>query len=237
MLSESSPLRYRGGGCSITCLVTGNRWKQNCYLVTHEATGNTVIVDPGGDAEAIIAEAEGAGKKVTRILLTHPHHDHVGAAQAVGEYFGVPCELHRDDLRLLMHAPMYALSFAKKKIAAVSRYSEFQALERNGEEPQLRALHTPGHTKGSVCYLFDGFAFTGDTLLRNKVGRTDLPGSSAAALRRSVAAILAALTDDAMPIFPGHGTPWSAGEARSWWQEQQDHRPEDGPLDNDSECA
>lgn len=225
MLTASPSLfRYRQGGCGIICLVTGNQWKQNSYLVIHEASGRTAIIDPGDGAETIIGEVAWAGGKVTRILLTHPHHDHVGAAQKLAEHYRVPCELHQDDARLLMHAPMYALSFAKKKIDAVSSFRKFEELPAAAEEPRLRALHTPGHTKGSVCYLFDGFAFTGDTLLYRHVGRTDLPGASAQELERSIEKLLCE-ADPETVLFPGHGRPWSVAQAREWWRESVSSPP------------
>ena len=218
LTGEPTLFQYRQGGCDITCIVTGNKWKQNTYIVTQASSVNTVIVDPGDCGELIIGQIEGAGAKVRRILLTHPHHDHVGAAQLVSEHFGIACELHTDDVRLLMHAPMYALSFAKKKITAVSNFRPLAELAPVGEEPAMRALHTPGHTKGSVCYLFDGFVFTGDTLLYEHVGRTDLPGASAEDIARSIGRLLDAACDETT-IFPGHGRPWTIGAAKRWWRE------------------
>jgi len=203
---------------NINCLVTGKEWQQNSYIVAHRGSRHAVIVDPGDCAELIIRQIEDQGLKVTRILLTHPHHDHVGAAQQVSEHFQVPCELHREDVRLLMHAPMYALSFARKKISAVSNFQPFEELCIAAEEPALRALHTPGHTKGGVCYLFDGCAFTGDTLLYRHVGRTDLPGANAHKLSSSIDHLLDSMEDETI-IFPGHGKPWNVAEARKWWRE------------------
>jgi len=205
------------GSCTVTCIVTGAEWRQNSYIVSNEPSRHAVLIDPGDDAEVIIRHVEERGENVTRILLTHSHHDHVGAAARVSAHFKVPCELHSQDVRLLMHAPMYALRFANKRIVPVSDYRAFEALS-SSEEPAVRSVHTPGHTKGSVCYLFDGFVMTGDTLLYKHVGRTDLPGASAEQIVMSIDLLLGELADESV-IFSGHGKPWTVGEAKQWWQE------------------
>jgi hydroxyacylglutathione hydrolase len=217
MLREA-PARfdYDQGGYHITCLVTGDKWKQNAYLVTHTASSRTVLIDPGDSAEFIIQMLASQGGKVVDILLTHPHHDHVGAVAQLTQHYDLDCKLHKLDLRLLMQAPMYALTFAQKRIPPVTRFQTFEVLQANCGEPAVRSIHTPGHTKGSTCFLFDGFVFTGDTLLNGYIGRTDLPGGSLPALNASVGALLAELPEDTV-IFPGHGKPWTIGDARKWW--------------------
>ena len=211
-------LEYEHGGCSVACLVTGEKWKQNSYIVTHKDSFNTILIDPGGEAEFIIQHIGSVGGRLTHIFLTHPHHDHVGAVSQLSEQYDVVCELHQQDVRLLMHAPTYALTFAKQKIRSISRFKAFVELSINDEVPKVRSLHTPGHTKGSTCYLFEGFVFTGDTLLHKLIGRTDLPGGCLKTLNTSVADLLSELPDDTV-IFPGHGKPWIARDAVKWWNE------------------
>lgn len=211
--------KYEYGMCRITCLVTGEQWKQNTYIIVHKPSHNTIIIDPGDNAAFIIRQIEDAGGRLDHILLTHPHHDHVGAVSELSEYYGIDCKLHKQDVRLLMQVSTYALTFAHKQITTITRFQSFEKLCLDREEPFIRALHTPGHTRGGVCYLFDGFVFTGDTLLNRFIGRTDLPGGSLTDLQRSVSALLDELADDTV-IFPGHGKPWYAGEAKKWWNEE-----------------
>ena len=220
LIAQPALLEYEYGGCRISCLVTGEEWKQNTYIVTHKSSSNTIVIDPGDNADFIIQQIEDARGKCAHILLTHAHHDHVGAASILSEHYNMACKLHQKDVRLLVHAPMYVFSFAKKKILAVSRFKTFEELCLADEEPTIRALHTPGHTKGSVCYIMDGFVFTGDTLLYQHVGRTDLPGSSAEEIAGSVGKLLNQLHDDII-LFPGHGKPWTIGEAKAWWREKE----------------
>lgn len=222
---------YDHGGCRITCLVTGEEWKQNTYIVTHKSTANTIVVDPGDNAERIIQLIEDVKGKLTNILLTHPHHDHVGVASKLTEHYNISCKLHKEDVRLLLHAPMYALSFANRRIPAIVHFQPFLELCIRTEEPEVRSIHTPGHTKGSVCYIFNGFVLTGDTLLYKRIGRTDLPGGSADAITGSIDKMLNELSGESV-IFPGHGKPWTVGEAKQWWQELQGTPPAHTSFDD-----
>lgn len=217
MLSTNPPLfEYSIGNYSIARIVTGNEWKQNAYIVTQTRSLETIIIDPGDNASYIINYIKNKCGKVTRILLTHAHFDHVGALNEVSEHFNVVCDLHKQDARLLMQAPMYALRFSKKIVDPVSKHQLFEELCIDDNNIPVRSIFTPGHTKGSVCYLFDGFLFTGDTLLNKRVGRTDLPGSKPEAILESIGKLLAELSDD-IEIFSGHGKSWTTGEAKEWW--------------------
>lgn len=224
MLKGLPPTRHEIRGHRIWCLVTGERWQQNCYVVADLSLGEVTVVDPGDDAELIIEKIEEEGGVLKRILLTHPHHDHVGALSTLYEKYRIACRLHRDDVRLLMHAPMYALKFANKRIPLVKEHEPILTGPEGALIDGIRCIHTPGHTKGSCCFCFDGFAFTGDTLLYRQVGRTDLPGGSPDQLTNSVASLLEQLPEDTV-LFAGHGRPWSVGEARLWWGEHAGKAP------------
>lgn len=220
MIQQQNVFEYSIGDNTVLCLVTGEQWNQNTYIVTHQPSLNTIIIDPGEDANRIIQYIVDKKINVIRILLTHPHHDHVGGAAVISEYFNLKCELHKMDIRLLMHAPMYALRFANKRIPPVSNIAPFEILY-NDETPALHSLHTPGHTQGSCCYIFDGFVMTGDTLLYKHIGRTDLPGGCSKTISASIEKLLNELPENTL-LFPGHGKPWNAGEARQWWRNLQE---------------
>ena len=89
---------------------------------------------------------------------------------------------------------------------------------------RMKVLHTPGHTPGSCCLLFPGFALTGDTLLNRRVGRTDLPGCDRNALIESVDTLLGMTADDDL-LYAGHREPWRAGEAKVWWARARENAP------------
>lgn len=203
----------------VDCFLAKTQWKQNCYLVLNQHSNELVLIDPGEEPADIIHFIQAGGGNLRRILITHPHHDHIGAASVVSDYFNIPCELHKADIRLMKQAPMYAQTFAGKKIAAPHSFLPFEEDTFIAtDDPSLRVLHTPGHTKGSVCYLFSGFAFTGDTLLHRHVGRTDLPGGDEVALASSIARLLEYLPEETL-LLSGHGSAWTAGDASAWWQQ------------------
>jgi len=188
-------------------------------MVCHMPSIEAAVIDPGGNADDIIGTVLGDSVTVRRILLTHAHHDHVGAVAALCRRFRIACEIHKGDARLLRHAPMYALRFGGKHFEAAEPSNAFDGpwVIQLGLR-QINVVHTPGHTAGSVCYDFGGFLFTGDTLLYHHVGRTDLPGGDATLLNRSIQNLLDIFPDDTV-LFPGHGRVWTIGEARLWWHE------------------
>jgi hydroxyacylglutathione hydrolase len=219
------------GQYRILRIVTGEAWRENCYLVTHVPSGELAVIDPGDDADSIIRSVLESGGRLRHILLTHAHHDHVGAVAALCGRFDLACDIHKDDARLLRHAPMYAMLFAHKHIEPPGplRLFEDQPALQLGER-SVHVIHTPGHTFGSACYDFGGFVFTGDTLLYQCIGRTDLPGSDAKTLAASVTRLLDLLAGDTV-IFPGHGRKWTLSEAKNWWREVAASAPQHKHFD------
>jgi hydroxyacylglutathione hydrolase len=206
------------GDFQITTFVTGGTWKENCYLVRHIETGELALIDPGEDDGQIVAAIRQQGNALRYLLLTHAHHDHVGAVAALARQFDVPCRVHRGDVRLLHHAPMYAWRFAQKRIEAPLPYIVHETPPglRLGEQA-IEVWHTPGHTSGSVCYAVGRAVFTGDTLLYQHVGRVDLPGGDGQLMIESMHRLTAQLPSETV-VLPGHGRPWTMGEARQWWE-------------------
>jgi glyoxylase-like metal-dependent hydrolase (beta-lactamase superfamily II) len=177
------------------------------------------LVDPGNAAARILEILLASGGQLRHVLLTHAHHDHVAAAAAVCRHFGLIPELHTADRRILRHAPLYALRFSGLKIEIPERCRTYEGEpEFEFGERCITTIHTPGHTPGSVCYLIDGFVFTGDTLFYKRHGRTDLPGGNRDLLGQSVARLLDVVSPDSL-LLPGHGGTWEASQARDWWRE------------------
>jgi glyoxylase-like metal-dependent hydrolase (beta-lactamase superfamily II) len=156
---------------------------------------------------------------VKHILLTHGHFDHVGAAAELAKMFDISSLVHKADVRLLRQAPLYSLRYGNRIMAVPDRYTpcdEDPGIAIGGNS--VVALPTPGHTPGGVSYCFDKFIFTGDTLLKGYIGRTDQPGADESAIKESIGTLLKMLDVDVV-IFPGHGKPWVISEARLWWEE------------------
>jgi len=182
----------------------------NCYLVPSSADGCLYLIDPGAQADRIIAAARGHDLPECRILLTHAHVDHISAIPAVAVALGVRhVHLHPDDLPLY-RSPRNELPPLFPALAAL--LPEPEPYSANCE---FRTLPTPGHTRGSVSLYFPRLAavFTGDTLFRSGVGRTDLPGGDHHALLRSIRDTLFVLPE-ATGVLPGHGPASTIGRER-----------------------
>jgi len=218
---------YLIGKYIITSILTDNLWKELCYLVTSAFSAEQALIDPGNNLEEIIVAIESNGNKMLKyILLTHGHHDHVGEVETIAKKYGVKAMIHKNDVALVRQSPLYAIRFDNRIIKTPR---EIEVIVTNKFELDtssfFKVIHTPGHTSGSVCFAFEGFVFTGDTLLREIVGRTDLPGSKPEELLISVDKLFNELKNSDM-IFPGHGKPWKVEEARNWWIEQKFNPPQ-----------
>ena len=171
----------------------------NCYLVP-AVGGGLYVIDPGAEPEKILAAVRGTGQAVKAVLLTHGHVDHIGAAREVSEAFGgVPVYLHPDDHRLYFSPENCLRPFVPPVENPVPPQPGYAAAD-------FEIIHTPGHTRGCVCFHFrqHGELFCGDTLFRESVGRTDLPGGDPDDLASSIKEKLYCLPPETK-AYPGHG--------------------------------
>lgn len=178
----------------------------NCYLVGCEKTKQAVVVDPGDEAERILAAIRASGLRATRVLLTHAHFDHIAAADEVVKATGAPLALHPDDLSLL-NAGGGALFFGIQPPSIPASTVPLAAGQEIAVgELFLRVLHTPGHTPGHVTFHApnEHAVFDGDVLFAGGIGRADLPGGDYETLMRSIQEQLMTLPDDTV-VYSGHG--------------------------------
>ncbi len=188
---------------------------ENAYILASEETKEAAVIDPGGEADRILALIDELGVTVKYILTTHGHMDHVGGVATVREATGAQFAIHQRDVELIKRQPAgYALRLIPDFVDPPAP----DLIVKDGDEFQvgeitLKAIETPGHTMGSSCYLTDGLLFAGDTLFQGSVGRTDFPGSSTEALVKSIRERLFAL-DDRVVVLPGHGPETSIGQER-----------------------
>lgn len=189
----------------------------NCYLLVHEE--DAVVVDPGGDPEAILRHLEEEGLRLREVWLTHAHFDHVGglAGLVMSAEEPVPVRMHPADLPLLERAAASAASWGIE-IPAPPTSTEPLAhgeILRFGDD-EARCLHTPGHAPGHVAFWMPrtGVVLSGDALFRGSIGRTDLPFGDQPTLIASIRGHLLTLPPDTT-VLPGHGPATTiAAEAR-----------------------
>jgi glyoxylase-like metal-dependent hydrolase (beta-lactamase superfamily II) len=194
---------------TIHTIATG-RWRENCYLV-HGADDQIVIIDPGADCEEIEACIAGVGLDVGIILLTHGHFDHIGAVAELRRRHEVPCLLHADDHKLVRRANLYRLLFESEEpieVPAVDPLTVGHVAYRVAGM-DVQAIHTPGHTPGSVCIRIGDDLFSGDTFHQGRQGRVDLPGGDAEELARSVERLRG--LEPHVRVHPGHGAGTTVG--------------------------
>ena len=158
------------------------------YIIGDTKTSTCAIVDPGWDAKEILAACSKEGLKITHILLTHTHFDHAREAKRLSEATGAKIHVGKEE----------ANEFNKDIRVELS---DGDIIDVGGV--RITCMHTPGHTEGGLCYLFDDSVFTGDTLFVDGIGRTDLPGGNELKIVRSLQR-LCELPDKTI-IYPGHG--------------------------------
>ena len=191
-------------------VVTG-RWRENCYLVYAE-DAEALIIDPGADFEKIETCVEDAKLQVTRILLTHGHFDHIGAAAALGKRYGVPCHAHPADHKLIRRANFYRMLFDSKEpieIPTVEVIPERGTSSMSIAGFGIETIHTPGHTQGGVCFRIGDDLFSGDTFHHGVAGRVDLPGGNADRLAISLQQLRT--LPASLCVYPGHGPTTTIG--------------------------
>ena len=197
----------------------------NCTIVSCPETSEALVIDPGDEAPEILAALAREHLTAVRIVHTHAHFDHIMATGEVAAATGADILLHRDDRWLYDHAVMQTEVFGLSRpggepwVAPPPPTRELDGDEAIGfGRREARALHTPGHTPGSICLYVEGtgeapILFAGDTLFRGSIGRTDLWGGSAEAIARSIRERLLTLPDETV-VVPGHGPETSIGAER-----------------------
>lgn len=181
---------------TVKTIEVGKSYKTNCYIVFEG--GDCVVIDPGYEAEKIIAALDRFEVRPSYILITHGHPDHISAAKQVAENYGAKVAIGDKDAHRLSFEPDVPL-FDGNVVGAGSL--------------AFRVVSTPGHTEGGVCYICGGYLFSGDTLFSGDVGRVDLPGGDMKALSESLQK-LAALDGD-YTVLPGHEEPTTLAHERT----------------------
>ena len=190
----------------------------NCSIFGDEETREALVVDPGDDVERILEIAGGHGLTVKTVVITHAHIDHIGGARKLKQATGAAVYMHPDDdgLNKMMHVQAAWLGIQPPEPVSID------APARDGDALALGAarfhvLHTPGHSPGSISLWLprEGKLLSGDTLFRESIGRTDLPGGDGRQILRSIRDKLLPLPDETL-VFPGHGESTTIGREKQY---------------------
>lgn len=189
----------------------------NCYLVMNEDTRDGFIVDPGDSEEKISAAIQKLNMAPKAILLTHGHFDHILAAEDIRKLFSIPIYVGEAEKEIIEDSQgNLSGSFGKSIALKPDQYV------RDGQKLKIadfdiQVIHTPGHTKGGVCYYISSqeTVFSGDTLFCESVGRSDFPTGSGPELIRSIRNKLLVLPD-CVRVYPGHDQGTTIGHEKAY---------------------
>ena len=199
-----------------------NPFGENTYIVFGDDK-NAIVIDPGNSCPkedlTLFSFIDSNGLKISKIINTHAHIDHIVGNHALTERYGVAIAAHRDTADDFAAAPQQMLMFGFYSQGEIAKPTEFlddrDTFVLGGEI--LEVIATPGHARGSISIYATatGVVFTGDALFCRSIGRTDLPGGSYDVLRESIRKRLFVLPDDTS-VMSGHGEESSIGEEKDF---------------------
>ncbi len=190
----------------------------NCSIFGDEQTREALVVDPGDEITRILQVLKRHGLTVKAIVITHAHIDHIGGAQKLKKATGAPVYMNPNDAELQKMMKMQAEWLGIETPAAVEIDSPAMDCARLVVgATEFHVLHTPGHTQGSISLWIpsEGKLVAGDTLFRDSIGRTDLPGGDSRQILRSIHEKLLPLPEETV-VFPGHGESTTIGREKEF---------------------
>ena len=187
--------------------------ENNCFIIADEQSKECFVVDPGDEPDRILDVVRENHFKVTYVICTHAHFDHVAAVSEIKKETGAKLLIHADDLPIYRNTKEQAIAWgfdADDQPEPDGFVSEGDSLMVGGL--RFEVLHTPGHSPGGICLYGHGILVTGDTLFAGSVGRTDLVGGDTAALRKSFKRLMSLPAD--VKVLPGHGPESTIGREK-----------------------
>jgi glyoxylase-like metal-dependent hydrolase (beta-lactamase superfamily II) len=186
-------------------------YQTNTYLLWETDSSNAFLIDPANPSEAFLKRIRQLELKVKMIINTHGHADHIGGNHFFAKALNCPVAIHSLDAEMLTDN---SKNFSIYMGFELSLFGP-QVILNDGDElflgtDKVKVIHTPGHTKGSICLLADKYLISGDTLFEQSIGRTDFHGGSHTAIIDSIKNKLFILDDEVL-VFPGHGFTTSIG--------------------------
>lgn len=189
--------------------------RANCYIVFDEKSSETIIIDPGDEADFIIQKILDYELSPKYIIATHTHFDHIQAVNELKLAFDIPFLMHKKDEILLKHFRKSALYFTKVDPGPAPKPDQYVDIkdQLEIENLKLKIITSPGHTPGSICLYNEEVIFTGDTIFaKGAVGRTDFPYCNSLDLAESIKKILT--LNPSLTVLAGHGESSTIGEEK-----------------------
>jgi glyoxylase-like metal-dependent hydrolase (beta-lactamase superfamily II) len=186
--------------------------QMNAQLLCAPETAEAILVDPGDEPDLLLDAIADSGCRLTALVCTHGHFDHVSAAAAVQKVWDLPLLHHPDETPLLTGLAASRAAYGFPPVPA-PRLGLLPADTLPFAGGRLRIAHVPGHSRGHVLFAWEGHALVGDVIFAGSVGRTDLPGGDFVVLERSIRREIYTL-DDATVLHPGHGPDTTVGRER-----------------------
>lgn len=187
----------------ITGVVSGNL-QVNCYIVYDVNLKKAIIIDPGEQAQKVINKIETLNLQPELLINTHGHFDHIFSDDIIREKYNIPLAIFKDDVEMLSDSNLNLSQYMDNPITIKQADIIFDKEEvKETSFCKYKVIHTPGHSKGSICILTDDILFSGDTVFKYSIGRTDLPGGNYNELIQSLEKIKKLPKN--IIIYPGHG--------------------------------
>lgn len=203
--------QMKAGQCRVGMVMT------NCYGLMNIQTKEMILVDPGDSPETIEAMVDQMQGKPVAVFLTHGHFDHILAVEAIKEKYGVPVYAGREEADVLAEVSLNKTDTMRRPLSVYPDVlvDDLQTFTMAGFSVEV--IHTPGHTKGSVCYYFpeEKLLVSGDTLFQESVGRTDLPTGNTGQIVESVRRLIQTLPED-VDVLPGHASATTIGHEKRY---------------------
>ena len=198
----------------VRCVPVKGYFAENCYFYIDEETRRGLVIDPGAEAQRLLAIIRREGWVIEAILLTHGHFDHTGAVDELRDALGLPVYAHENSDRYLMDGEMNLSSFCigDRVVKDVRPLRDGERICLQNGACRLRVIHTPGHTTDSVMYYSekDRIAFVGDTIFRGSIGNDRYPGGNRQDLTESIMEKIFTLPEDTV-LYSGHSEQTTVG--------------------------
>ncbi len=183
----------------------------NCYIVMDENTKEAVVLDPGGDVDDVEIELKNLGASVKYIILTHGHFDHTTGVQSLKHITKALVAIGEKDNQMILSGAQYYGPLIEGGADICLKHKDII----NFGQCTMEVIETPGHTPGGICLKIGDFLFTGDTLFKHSIGRSDLLGGDHSTLINGIKTNLMCL-EDHIVVYPGHGPSSAIGDERRY---------------------